>query len=342
MADQDQQVIVPRVKLGNQGLEVSMLGLGCTSLSSFYVASTSQDDRIVIVKHAIKKGITFFDTSNIFEATEILLGQAFKEFPREDFQVATKCGIASMDPEMTVKGTLEYVRQCCQESLKRLGLDFIDLYYLQRIDTSIPIEETMGEFKKLVEEGKIKYVGLSEASVDTIRRAHTVHPITAVQLEWSLWTREIEDEIVPLCRELGIGIVPYCPLGRGFFAGKAVLDSLPQDSLLATYPRYRGENLEKNKKIYGRLEDVSKKHGCTPSQLALSWLMHQEANVVPIPGTTRIKNLEANIGSIKLRLTSEDVNEISGCVPADEVAGQRTLDKFLHNSWKFADTPPKC
>ncbi|KQJ96744.1 hypothetical protein BRADI_3g26900v3 [Brachypodium distachyon] len=186
---------------------------------------------------------------------------------------------------MVVKGTPDYVRACCEASLARLGVDYIDLYFQHRIDQSVPIEETMGELKKLVEEGKVKYVGLSEASADTIRRAHAVHPITAVQLEWSLWTRDIEEDIIPLCRELGIGIVPYSPLGRGFFAGRAAVESIPSESLLSKHPRYTGENLEKNKALYTRLEKLSTKYGCTPAQLALAWVLHQGDDVVPIPGS---------------------------------------------------------
>lgn len=242
---------------------------------------------------------------------------------------------------MTVKGSPEYVRSCCEASLKRLGVDYIDLYYQHRVDTTIPIEETMTELKKLVEEGKIKYVGLSEASPDTIRRAHAVHPITAVQMEWSLWTRDIEEEIIPLCRELGIGIVPYSPLGHGFFAGKAVVESLPANSMLAKHPRFQAENLDKNKRIYNRLVNLAEKRQCSPAQLALAWILEQGDNVVPIPGTTKIKNLDENIGSLKVKLTKEELKEISDAAPIEEIAGSRTFEAMAHLSWKFANTPPK-
>lgn len=332
---------VPRVKLGSQGLEVSKLGYGCMGLSGIYNAPVSDEEGIAIIKDAFNKGITFFDTSDVYGATanEVLVGKALKQLPREQVQLATKFGIVSMGATTVVNGTPEYVRSCCEASLKRLGVDYIDLYYQHRVDTSIPIEQTIGELKKLVEEGKIKYIGLSEASADTIRRAHAVHPITALQMEWSLWTREIEDEIVPLCRELGIGIVPYSPLGRGFFGGRAVVEALPENSFLAKHPRFLPENLDKNKIIYSRLEKLSKKHGCTPSQLALAWLMHQGDDVVPIPGTIKIKNLESNVGATKLKLTEVEVKEVLDAAPATDIVGERTLQMFMANSWKYADTP---
>ncbi|XP_058085792.1 probable aldo-keto reductase 1 isoform X2 [Magnolia sinica] len=228
-------VEIPTLRLGNQGLEVSKLGFGCVGLTGAYNAPLSEEDGISIIKDAFSKGITFFDTANSYGAgaNEILVGKALKQLPRQKIQLATKFGIVKLDKNsFKVKGTPEYVRACCEASLKHLGEDYIDLYYQHRVDTSVPIEETMNELKKLVEEGKIKYVGLSEASPDTIRRAHAVHPITAIQMEWSLWTRDIEQEIVPLCRELGIGIVAYSPLGRGFFGGKAVVESIPADTFL--------------------------------------------------------------------------------------------------------------
>lgn len=330
------------MKLGSQGLEVSKLGFGCMGLSGVYNSPVSEEDGIAIIKDAYSKGVTFFDTADVYgaSANEVLVGKALKQLPRENIQLATKFGIIRMEAtKMVVKGTPEYVRSCCEASLKRLGVDYIDLYYQHRVDTSIPIEETMGELKKLVEEGKIKYIGLSEASTDTIRRAHAVHPITALQMEWSLWTRDIEEEIVPLCRQLGIGIVPYSPLGRGFFGGKAIVESLPSNSILSTHPRFQKENLDKNKNIYTRMDDLAKKHGCTPAQLALAWVHGQGDTVVPIPGTTKIKNLDDNIGSLKVKLTEEDLKEISDAVSISEVAGGRTYENMVHATWKFANTP---
>ncbi|XP_056168499.1 probable aldo-keto reductase 1 isoform X4 [Syzygium oleosum] len=229
---------IPRVKLGNQGLEVSRLGFGCMSLSGIYNSPLSDEDGIAIIKDAYSKGITFFDTADAYgaNANEVLVGK-------------------------------------------------------------------MHELKKLVEEGKIKYIGLYEASPDTIRRAHRVHPITAVQMEWSLWTRDIEEEIVPLCRELGIGIVAYSPLGRGFFGGKAIVGHLSSVSSLVEHPRFKKENLNNNKIIYSRIEDLARKHRCSTAQLALAWLLEHGNRVVPIPGTTKIKNLDSNIGSLKVNLT---------------------------------------
>lgn len=342
--EQISQIQVPRLKLGNQGLEVSRLGFGCAGLSGILNTPLSHEAGCSIIKEAFVKGVTFFDTSDVYgykHDNEIMIGKALKQFPREQVQLATKFGI-NLKPdwsEVIVKGNPEYVRECCEASLKRLDVEYIDLYYQHRVDTSVPIEDTMGELKKLVEEGKIKYIGLSEASVDTIRRAHAVHPITAVQMEYSLWTREIEEDIVPLCRELGIGIVAYSPLGHGFFGGKAVVEDLPTNSVIARHPRFIGENLEKNKFLYDRFANLAAKHSCTPPQLALAWLLHQEDGVVPIPGTTKIKNLETNIGSLAVKLTTEDVKEITDAIPADEVNGDREVALFSDYCYKLANTP---
>lgn len=336
-------VEVPKVNLGTQGLQVSRLGYGCMGLSGIYNSPVSEEDGIAILKYAFSKGITFFDTSDIYgadHANEILVGKALKQLPREKIQLATKFGVVKIDNTgMVVKGTAEYARSCCEASLKRLDVEYIDLYYVHRIDTSVPIEETMGELKKLVEEGKIKYIGLSEASPNTIRRAHAVHPITAVQMEYSLLTRDIEEEIIPVCRELGIGIVPYAPTGRGFFGGKAVVESVPANSSLQSHPRFTGQNLEHNKIFYIHIEELAKKHGCSPVQLALAWVLHQGEDMVPIPGTTKIKNLDENIGSVRVKLTKDDAQQISDAVPILEVAGPRIYESFLRVSYKFADTP---
>ncbi|KAK7280067.1 hypothetical protein RJT34_25129 [Clitoria ternatea] len=339
------QIEVPRVKLGTQGLEVSRVGFGCGGLSGIYNAPLSHEEGCSIIKEVFNKGVTFFDTSDLYgdnHDNEIMVGKALKQLPREKVQLATKFGIVHPGGMVfRVKGTPEYVRECCEASLQRLDVKYIDLYYQHRVDTSVPIEDTMGELKQLVNEGKIKYIGLSEANADTIRRAHAVHPITALQMEYSLWTRDIEEEIIPLCRELGIGIVAYSPLGCGFFAGKAVVETLPSQSLLAMHPRFTGENLEKNKPFYKRIDDLAFKHECTPSQVALAWLLHQGNDIIPIPGTTKLKNLENNIGSLTVKLTDEDLREISEAVPVSEVAGKREFDALSIYSWKFATTPPK-
>ncbi|GMP56307.1 hypothetical protein CsSME_00020851 [Camellia sinensis var. sinensis] len=339
------QIQVPRVKLGTQGLEVSRLGFGCGGLSGIFNAPLSHEAGCSILKEAFHKGITFFDTSDIYgenHDSEIMIGKALKQLPREQVQLATKFGVVSIDwSRMEVKGTPDYVRQCCEASLKRLDVDYIDLFYTHRVDISVPIEDTMGELKKLVEEGKIKYIGLSEASVDTIRRAHAVHPITAVEMEYSLWTRDIEEDVIPLCRELGIGIVAYSPLGQGFFGGKAVVENLPAESVLAMHPKFTGENLEKNKILYARFAELAAKHGCSPPQLALAWLLHQGNDVVPIPGTTKIKNLDANIGSVVVKLTHNDLKEISDAIPVNEVGGKKELNLLFKFTYRSANTPPK-
>lgn len=336
-------VPIPRVKLGTQGLEVSKLGFGCMGLSGMYNDPVPEEAGVAIITDAFAKGITFFDTSDFYgpKINEILVGKALKRLPREEVQLATKFGIAKTEAgNVVIKGTPEYVRTCCESSLERLGVEYIDLYYVHRIDTSVPIEETMGELKKLVEEGKVKYIGLSEASPDTIRRAHAVHPITALQMEWSLWTRDIEQEVVPLCRELGIGIVPYSPLGRGFFGGRGVTATVPAHLSPELYPRFQAENMERNKILYARIEKLAKQHGCSPVQLALAWVLHQGDGVVPIPGTTKIKNLDNNIGSLGVKLTEADAKEISDAIPIDEIAGDKIVDHFARLSWKYANTPP--
>ncbi|PIA45078.1 hypothetical protein AQUCO_01700549v1 [Aquilegia coerulea] len=343
MEEDKTQIQTPRVKLGNQGLEVSRLGFGCAGLSGSYNAPLSHEAGCLVIVDAFNKGVTFFDTSDAYgknHDNEIMVGKALKRLPRDKVQLASKFGVVTRGPTAnTICGKPEYVRRCCEESLRRLDIDYIDLYYQHRVDQTTPIEFTMGELKKLVEEEKIKYIGLSEASADTIRRAHAVHPITAVQIEWSLWSRDVEEEIVPLCRELGIGIVSYSPIGSGFFGGKAVIESVPADSFLAMHPRFTGANLENNKVLYERVADLAVKHCCTPPQLALSWVLHQGEDVVPIPGTTKIKNLHNNIGSLKLKFTEEDLKRITEAVPIDEVAGMRTYEHIHTLSWKFANTP---
>ncbi|XBI18146.1 hypothetical protein VPH35_060013 [Triticum aestivum] len=326
---------IPRVSLGTQGLEVSKLGFGCMGLTGSYNSPVEDDAGVAVITHAFRRGVTFFDTSDVYgpHANEILLGKV---------QVATKFGIQrDAQGKSTICGRPEYVRACCEASLHRLGVDHIDLYYQHRIDTTIPIEDTIGELKKLVEEGKVKYIGLSEASPDTIRRAHAVHPISAVQMEWSLWARDIEPEIVPLCRELGIGIVPYSPIARGFFGGRGVTQQVSAESSLKGHPRFSAENLEKNKQLYLKMEELAKKHQCSPAQLALSWVLHQGDDVVPIPGTTKIKNLDSNIDSLKVRLTEDDLKEISNEIREEDVAGGRQYTSFAKFTWNYADTPKK-
>ncbi|KAK6913994.1 NADP-dependent oxidoreductase domain, partial [Dillenia turbinata] len=324
---------------------VSRLGFGCPGLSGIKNPPLSHEDGIALLKEAFYMGVTFFDTADVCgqdHDNEIMIGKALKQLPRESVQLATKFGlIKSKDYNFGVKGSPEYVRQCCEASLERLDVEYIDLYYQHRVDTTVPIEDTMGELKKLVEEGKIKYVGLSEPHPDTLRRAHAVHPVTAVQMDYSLWCRDIEDDIIPLCRELDIGIVAYSPLGQGFFAGKAVVESFPAGSVLSMIPRFKGENLEKNKALYHRVANLAAKHACAPPQLALAWLLHQGEDIIPIPGTTKLKNLCCNIESLAVKLNEDDLKEIGNAVPVEEVAGAISLESLAKYSYKFAHTPPK-
>ncbi|CAM8918095.1 unnamed protein product [Rhodiola kirilowii] len=332
---------VRRMKLGSQGLEVSAQGLGCMGMSAAYGPAKPDADMIALIHHAVHSGITFLDTSDVYgpHTNEILLGKGLKGGVRDKVELATKFGIDNTDGKWEIRGDPEYVRAACEASLKRLDIDCIDLYYQHRIDTRLPIEVTMGELKKLVEEGKIKYVGLSEASASTIRRAHAVHPITAVQLEWSLWTRDVEEEIVPTCRELGIGIVAYSPLGRGFFSsGTKLVESLTEDDFRKNLPRFQLENLKHNQTIFERVSEMATKKGCTPSQLALAWVHHQGPDVCPIPGTTKIENLESNIGALSVSLTTKEMAELEALVLADTIKGERYSTGLA--TWKTSDTPP--
>ncbi|KAH9327004.1 hypothetical protein KI387_007182 [Taxus chinensis] len=318
---------VPRIKLGPEGFEVSAQGLGCMGMSAGYGPPKPDDEMIALIRHAVSKGITFLDTSDVYgpRTNEILVGKALKGI-REKVQLATKFGI-SADGKRGIRGDPDYVRAACEASLKRLDVDCIDLYYQHRIDARIPIEVTIGELKKLVEEGKIKYIGLSEASASTIRRAHAVHPITAIQTEWSLWTREVEKEIIPTCRELGIGIVPYSPLGQGFFSsGAKIVESLGENDYRKNMPRLTGDNLQRNEDTFEKLCAIAASKGCTPGQLALAWVQHQGNDVAPIPGTTKVKNLEENIGALSVKLTAEDIKNIETTVSSSGVFGDRYAD----------------
>ncbi|KAG6393023.1 hypothetical protein SASPL_147253 [Salvia splendens] len=332
-------VSVPRIKLGSQGLEVSKQGLGCMGMSASYGLPKPDHEMIHLIHHAINSGVTFLDTSDAYgpHTNEFLIGKALKGGLREKVQIASKFGIVRKDGVREICGDPEYVRSACEASLKRLDVDYIDLYYVHRIDTRVPIEVTMGELKKLVEEGKIKYVGLSEASASTIRRAHAVHPITAIQNEWSLWSRDLEQELVPTCRELGIGIVTYSPLGRGFFSvGPALIQNLPENDFRKQFPRFKAENLEINKVVYEMISEIATRKGCTPSQLALAWVHHQGDDVCPIPGTTKIDNFNENIGALAVKLTPEEMTELSAL--ADMVNGERHA--FMASTWINSDTPP--
>ncbi|KAK3414616.1 hypothetical protein EUGRSUZ_H00473 [Eucalyptus grandis] len=332
---------VRRIKLGSQGLEVSAQGLGCMSMSAFYGPPKSEPDMIALIHHAVGSGVTFLDTSDVYgpHTNEILLGKALKGGVRQKVELATKFGVRFADGKREIQGDPAYVRAACEASLKRLDIDCIDLYYQHRIDTRVPIEVTIGELKKLVEEGKIKYIGLSEASASTIRRAHAVHPITAVQLEWSLWSRDVEADIVPTCRELGIGIVAYSPLGRGFFSvGSKLAENFSKDDFRQYHPRFRPENLAHNTKLFDRVNEIAQRKGCTTSQLALAWVHHHGDDICPIPGTTKIENFNQNIGALLVKLTQEDMAELELIASADNVKGGR-YDGSI-STWENSDTPP--
>ncbi|XP_011084159.1 probable aldo-keto reductase 2 isoform X2 [Sesamum indicum] len=331
-------VDLPRLKLGMLGLEVSKIGLGCVGMSATYGPPKPDFEMIKLLHHAVDSGVTFFDTSDFYgpHTNEILLGKAFKGGMREKVQLATKFGVRLKDDALDIRGDPEYVKFACEASLKRLDTDCIDLYYVHRIDTQVPIEITL---KKLVEEGKIKHVGLSEASASTIRRAHAIYPLTAVETEWSLWSRDLEEEIVPTCRELGIGIVPYSPLGRGFLAaGPSFIQNLSDSDFRKRFPRFKPENLEQNKKIYECICEMATRKGCSPAQLALSWVLAQGDDVCPIPGTTKIENLDQNIGALFVNLTPEEKDELESYASADVIKGDRHA--FMSNTWMNSETPP--
>ncbi|GAB4844031.1 hypothetical protein Ancab_013995 [Ancistrocladus abbreviatus] len=331
---------VRRIKLGSQGLEVSAQGLGCYGMTPNNETPELEEDMISLIHHAINSGITFLDTADSYgpNINENLLGKALKGGMREKVELATKVGIIHHEKYTTqIRGDPAYVRATCEASLKRLDMDFIDLYYQHRIDTEVPIEVTMGEIKKLVEEGKVMYVGLSEACASTIRRAHAVHPLTAVQIEWSLWSRDVEEEIVPTCRELGIGVVAYSPLGSGFFgSGPKVIKSFTENDYRKLLPRFQPENMEHNKHVFQRVYEIAAQKGCTPSQLALAWLHHQGDDVCPIPGTTKIKNFNENIGALSVKLTPEEMVELQSLAGA--VKGCRHAS--IAPTWLDSETPP--
>jgi aryl-alcohol dehydrogenase-like predicted oxidoreductase len=313
-------------RLGTQGLEVSELGLGCMGMSEFY-GTGDEEGSIATIHRAIELGITFLDTADMYGpfTNEKLVGKAIAD-RREQVTLATKFGNerAEDGTRLGVNGRPEYVRKACDASLQRLGVDHIDLYYQHRVDPDTPIEETWGAMKELVEAGKVRYLGISEAAPGTIKRANAVHPISALQTEYSLWSRDVEDEILPTVRELGIGFVAYSPLGRGFLTGQIKSpEDLEEDDFRRSSPRFQGENFQRNLELVDRVREIASEKGVTPGQLALAWLLAQGSDIVPIPGTKRRKYLEENAGATDITLTEEDLRRIEEAAPVGVAAGER-------------------
>lgn len=312
--------------LGSTGLQVSVLGLGCMGMSEFYGPGDEQES-IAVIHRAIDSGITFFDTADVYGngRNEELVGRALRG-RRDQVVLATKfANLGDKDGKFVgISGKPEYVRSACEASLRRLGVDVIDLYYQHRVDPDTPIEETVGAMADLVRQGKVRYLGLSEAGPQTLRRAQAVHPIAALQTEYSLWSRDPEEEILPKVRELGIGFVAYSPLGRGFLTGRFKKpDDLAPDDWRRNSPRFQGENFDKNLQLVTEIEVMAREKSCTPSQLALAWVLAQGKDIVPIPGTKHIHYLEENLGALRLRLSTDDLSRIDRILPRGAASGSR-------------------
>jgi aryl-alcohol dehydrogenase-like predicted oxidoreductase len=312
--------------LGKQGLKVSALGLGCMGMSDFY-GSSDEKESISVIHRALELGVNFFDTADMYGpfTNEKLLGKAIAG-KRDKVIVATKFGNRRGEDGsfLGISGKPDYVLEACDASLKRLGIDHIDLYYQHRVDTTVPIEDTVGAMAQLVKQGKVRYLGMSEAAPDTIRRAHKVHPISALQTEYSLWSRDPEDEVLPTVRELGIGFVPYSPLGRGFLTGRyRRIEDLEPNDWRRNNPRFQGENFAKNLQLVDKINELAARKKVTASQLALGWVLAQGKDIAPIPGTRHVKYLEENIASADIRLSPEELREIDTIAPKGVAAGTR-------------------
>jgi len=315
--------------LGSDGLEVSAEGLGCMGMSEFYGA-TDEQEAIATIHRALELGVSFLDTADMYGpfTNERLVGRAIAE-RREEVVLATKFGNERREDgsRVGINGKPEYVRSACEASLERLGLEHIDLYYQHRVDQSVPIEETVGAMAELVAEGKVRHLGLSEASPETLRRAHAVHPISALQTEYSLWTRDPEDRLLPTVRELGIGFVAYSPLGRGFLSGRYKRpQDLAEDDFRRSHPRFQGENFKRNLDLVARVEELASERNVTSGQLALAWVLHQGSDVVPIPGTKRRAYLEENVAATGVHLSEQDLARIDEAAPVGAAAGDRYAD----------------
>ena len=321
---------IPARALGRQGLRVSALGLGCMGMSAFYGRAEDRSDAngIRVIHHALEMGITLLDTADIYgpHTNEVLVGRAIAD-RRDKAIIATKFGIVYDPNDPTRRGASgrpEYVRACCDASLRRLGVDTIDLFYQHRIDKNVPIEETVGAMSQLVSEGKVRYLGLSEAGPANLRKAHAVHPISALQSEWSLWTRDWEDDAFPVARELGIGIVPYSPLGRGFLTGAFnKVEDFPAGDYRLSSPRFQAEHFDVNRALADIVVSLATVKGCTPAQLALAWLLSRGEDVVPIPGTTRIDRLIENAGAVDVGLSATELARFAELLPRDCASGAR-------------------
>ncbi|MFJ1455648.1 aldo/keto reductase [Nocardia sp. N2S4-5] len=322
-------------KLGE--LTVGAQGLGCMGMSQAYGVRDNDAESIATIHRALDLGVTLLDTADVYGAgvNEELVGRAITD-RRDQVVLATKFGIVwGEGGSMGARGDAAYVRQSADASLARLGVDHIDLFYQHRVDPNVPIEETWGALSELVTAGKVRYLGISEASAATIRRAHAVHPVTALQSEWSLWTREIEAEVVPACRELGIGIVPFSPLGRGFLTGAITsTDDLPADDMRRRLPRFADGNIDSNLAIVTALRELAQEKGVTAGQLALAWVQSRGADVVPIPGTKRRTYLEQNVAAVDIELSADDVARIEAAAPADAVAGARYPEELARAAGK--------
>ena len=321
-------------KLGSQGLTVSAMGLGCMGMSEFY-GGRDDAESFATLHRALELGVTFLDTADMYGPfkNEELVGNAIKG-KRDHVVLATKFGIVrdTADPgKRGINGKADYVKKSCEGSLKRLQVDHIDLYYQHRVDPDTPIEETVGAMAELVREGKVRYIGLSEAGPMTLRRACAVHPISALQTEYSLWTRDPEDQILPTCRSLGIGFVAYSPLGRGFLTGRFKRpEDLPKEDFRRNNPRFQGENFQKNLRLVERIKEIAAEKQCTASQLALAWVAAQGDDIVPIPGTKRRNYLEENVRALDVRLTKQDMDRINEVMPMGVTAGTRYPESVMH------------